>query len=336
MDRKRAGRVNEGVLCSGSIVFDILVRPVNEVRWGTTNLVESIEYHVGGNGANTTIALGSLGVRARLVGTVGNDDQARLACERLQTAGVDTRWLTVADAPTAASIAVVNQSGERMFLHRLGASKEAFSSPVDFPKDLLDGMGHYHLASLFVLPLLREHAAETLIRARRAHLTTSLDTNWDPQGRWMRDLEPCLAHLDFMFVNEDEARMITGASSPADAAQVLLSKGVRVVIVKLGRRGCAIHTAGGGCDCPGFAVDAKDTTGAGDCFVAGFLAATLRGESLAEAGRLANAVAARSVEKIGGAVGIPSYDHVKKWMATAPCNHSASGQSYAGSSAENG
>jgi sugar/nucleoside kinase (ribokinase family) len=325
MGRKRAGSVSQGVLCSGSIVFDILVRPVDEVRWGTTNLVESIEYHVGGNGANTTIALGSLGIPARLIGTVGNDDQARLICERVQTAGVDTRWVTAVNAPTAASIAVVNRSGERMFLHRLGASKEAFASPIDFPDDLVEGMRHYHLASLFVLPRLREHATETLIGARRARLTTSLDTNWDPQGRWMRDLEPCLPHLDFMFANEDEARMISGASSPWDAAQVLLSKGVRVVVLKLGRRGCAIYTAESGCDCPGFVVDAKDTTGAGDCFVAGFLAARLNGDSLAEAGRFANAVAAKSVEKIGGAVDIPPYDQVKKWMAGTPCHLETSG-----------
>lgn len=310
--------MNAGVLCSGSIVFDILVRPVNEVKWGTTNLVETIEYHVGGNGANTTIALASLGVPTRLIGTVGNDDQSQLVCGRLRTAGVDTRWIRAVGAPTAASIAIVNQAGERMFLHRLGASNEAFSCPVDFQPDVLDGMQHYHLASLFVLPHLRKHAAETLIRACRARLTTSLDTNWDPQGHWMRDLAPCLPHLDFLFVNEDEARMITGELSPSAAAPVLLSKGVGVVVIKLGSRGCAIHAADNAHACPGFAVDTKDTTGAGDCFVAGFLAARARGESLGEAGRFANAVAAKSVEKIGGAVGIPSYDQVKGWMDSRP------------------
>jgi sugar/nucleoside kinase (ribokinase family) len=250
---------------------------------------------------------------------VGNDDQARLVCGRLQAAGVDTRWLRTVDAPTAASIAIVNQSGERMFLHRLGASKEAFSRPVDFTADLLDGVRYYHLASLFVLPRLREHAAETLTRARRARLTTSLDTNWDPQGHWMLDLAPSLPQLDLLFVNEDEARMITDASSPADAASVLLSRGVRVVVIKLGSRGCAIHTADNAFNCPGFAVDAKDTTGAGDCFVAGFLAARARGECLVEAGRFANAVAAKSVEKIGGAVGIPPYEEVQAWVNSMPC-----------------
>lgn len=320
MDGKRAGGVNKGVLCSGSVVYDILVRPVDGVRWGTTNLVESIEYHVGGNGANTAIALASLGVPARLIGTVGDDDQARVVCERLRSAGVDTRWLRQANAPTAASIAVVNHAGERMFLHRLGASSEAFPSPLDFPADLTEGMLHYHLASLFMLPRLREHAADTLIHARRAGLTTSLDTNWDPQGHWMRDLVPCLPHLDFVFLNEDEARMITGTSSPAHAAEVLVAKGARAVIVKLGPRGCATYTSNAAYTCPGFAVEAKDTTGAGDCFVAGFLAAWARGESLAEAGRFANAVAAKSVQKIGGAVGIPTYDQVKTWAESALCS----------------
>lgn len=311
--------MTDGVLCSGSIVFDILVRPVNDVRWGTTNLVESIEYHVGGNGANTSIALASLGLPVRLIGTVGADDQARFVRERLQAAGVDTQLLTVSAAPTAASIAAVNESGERMFLHRLGASSDAFVNPLDFPATLLQGTRHYHMASLFVLPRLREHAPETLVRARRAHLTTSLDTNWDPQGHWMHDLAPCLPHLDFLFVNEDEARMLTGASLPADAAIVLRSKGVRAVVIKLGRRGCAIYTDAAAYECPAFAVDAKDTTGAGDCFVAGFLAATLTGESLEEAGRFANGVAAKSVQNIGGAVGIPSYDQVKLWINSTRC-----------------
>src|SRR5581483_10136861 len=97
---------------------------------------------------------------------------------------------------TAASVVMVNSVGERKILHRLGASAAAFTEPLQFSPAITADMSHYHLASLFVLPNLREHAGETLCRARAAGLSTSLDTNWDPAGRWMKDLAPCLEHLD--------------------------------------------------------------------------------------------------------------------------------------------
>ena len=105
----------------------------------------------------------------------------------------------------------------------------------------------------------------------------------------MLDLAPCLPYLDVMFINEDEARM-NGASP-----QVLLEGGARIAVMKLGNRGCAIYTGDREYLCPAFEVEARDTTGAGDCFVAGFLAAMLRGANLPEAGHFANAVAALSI-----------------------------------------
>jgi sugar/nucleoside kinase (ribokinase family) len=306
-----------GILCSGSIVYDTVVRPVNEVTWGTTSFVDSIEFHVGGNGANTSIALSRIGVRTRLLGTIGEDDHGHFVLNTLRTAGVDIVRVAVVSAPTAATIAIVNSAGDRKFLHRIGASAQAFAEPIHFTSAVIDGMAHYHLASLFVLPLLRPHASECLQRARRAGLTTSLDTNWDPDGRWMADLEPCLEHLDLLFLNEDEARMVTHSSSSSAAARVVLDKGVKTAVMKLGRRGCAIYSGGEEILCPAFDVEATDTTGAGDCFVAGFLAALRRKATMAEAGHFANAVAAMSVQRIGAVTGIPRYPEVQAWMNSA-------------------
>jgi sugar/nucleoside kinase (ribokinase family) len=309
--------MERGVLCSGSIVFDTLVRPVDTPQWGTTTLVETIESHLGGNGANTSLALATLGTPVRLLGAVGRDDQGRFLLESLRRAGVDLQGVEVVDARTAASIVMVNAAGDRKFLHSVGASSAAFTAPVPFTRAVTEQMSHYHLASLFVLPNLRAHAAETLCRAHAAGLTTSLDTNWDPAGRWMEDLAPCLRHLDLMFLNEDEARMTTGYSEPAQAAEMLLRQGLRTAVLKLGGRGCAIYANGRELLCPAFDVQAKDTTGAGDCFVAGFLSALSRSASLAEAGHFANAVAAFTVQRMGGAAGVPPYNEINTWMKTA-------------------
>jgi sugar/nucleoside kinase (ribokinase family) len=84
--------------------------------------------------------------------------------------------------------------------------------------------------------------------------------------------------------------MVTGHVDPRPAADVLLGRGARTAILKLGARGCAVYTGGHEILSPAFAVPVKDTTGAGDCFVGAFLSARLRGASLAEAARFANAV----------------------------------------------
>ena len=306
-----------GVFCSGAIIFDTLVKPVDKLQWGTTTFVDSIEYHVGGNGANTSMALGTLGVPVCLAGAVGDDEQARFVRERLTRSGVDTALVHCVDAPTAATVVMIDARGNRCFHHRLGASAVAYSEAPDFTYAVEAGMSHYHFASLFILPWARVHGPKMLAAARAAGLTTSLDTNWDPHGIWMADLAPCLPDLDFLFMNEDEASMITGSSDPAVAAAVVLSKGVRTAVIKLSARGCAIYTSDCERLCPAYEVEVTDSTGAGDCFVAGFLSASLSGASLEKAGQFANAVGALSVRSIGAVSGLTSVSETRAWMQSA-------------------
>lgn len=299
------------ILCSGSIVYDTLVRPVQQPQWGTTTLVDTIESHAGGNGANTAIALAKLGTPVCLLGAVGDDEHGRFVLDALHEAGVDVTGVVTVNTPTAATIVIINQAGDRKFLHMPGAGADVFNAPL-LPTAPAT---HYHLASFFVLPNFRVHAPETLRRARAAGLTTSFDTNWDPQGRWMQDLAPCLPQIDILFINEDEARMTTGTADPKQAACRLLAGGVGAAVLKLGSKGCSIFTREEEHHCPAFRVGVRDTTGAGDCFVAGFLSARSIGASLLEAGRFANAVAAWSVQTIGGASGIGSREEIESWIA---------------------
>jgi sugar/nucleoside kinase (ribokinase family) len=312
-------RTRSGIICCGNIVHDTLVKPVDELHWGRgTTFVDSIECRAGGNGANTARALAILGMPVRLLGAVGDDDAGRFIMHVLRDSGVDTSRVAEVPAPTAATVALVNSAGERKFFHRLGASCEAFVEPIEFTPELCEGMSHFHLASLFVLPRLRACGPEMLIRAREAQLTTSFDTNWDPQQGWMATLEPCLRHVDILFMNEEEAHMMTGYSDAAAAASTVIARGLRTAVMKLGARGCAIYGDEQEIVCAACDVEAKDTTGAGDCFVAGFLAARQRGASLAEAGQFANAVAALSVQKIGAVEGVLPFAETETWMHSTP------------------
>lgn len=306
-----------GVLCSGSINYDIVVRPVEAPQWGTTTFVDTLEFQVGGNGANTSLALATLGIAARLAGAIGSDEPGRYLLSKLRAAGVDTRGVAPCAEPTSTTIVMINGAGDRKFLNRPGSSAAAFTDPLTFDPGLADGMAHFHMASLFILPRLRHSAPETLRRARAAGLGTSLDTTWDPLGQWMDALAPCLPHLDYLFMNEDEARMATGSQDPAVAAREVLGRGVRTAVMKLGGRGCAIFTGAEEIRVPAFDVECIDTTGAGDSFVAGFLSVLMRGGTLAEAGRLGNAVGALVVRQVGAVTGVRGLGETLAWMRTA-------------------
>jgi len=308
-----------GVLCAGSIVQDTIIGPCNQLQWGTTTLVDTMDRHLGGNGANTARALAILGNSVRLLGTVGNDDAAQFAIAELRASGVDTEHLVRVGRPNAATAVLVNATGDRQFLHRLGSSHDSFTELPDFTSLIVHGMQHFHLASFFVLPNLRSKATHILRRAKTAGLTTSLDVNWDPRGEWMNALQPCLSFVDLLFVNEDESRMLAGTSVTSAAAAHLQQCGAAVVVQKLGREGCAIYSAKAGeVRCPPFDVTAVDTTGAGDCFAAGFLSAHLRGHNFAQAGEWGNAAGALSVGKFGAVAGLLGGVDFEAWRNSAP------------------
>jgi sugar/nucleoside kinase (ribokinase family) len=306
-----------GILCCGNIVLDIMVRPVEQFEWGTTTWIDSIEQNLGGNGSNTSYALGMLGVPVRLLGMVGRDPFGELALSILKAGNVDLSAVARSQAPTTASICPVNAAGDRMFLHRVGSSLELFPEPIEFTPAILEGMSHFHLANVFALPQMRKRAPESLARARAAGLTTSQDTGWDARGRWMADIEGCLPYIDIFFMNQDEARMLSGSSDPEEAARCLQSMGASDVVIKLGAAGCAVFTKESAERYPPFEVEVVDTTGAGDCFVGGFLAALSRGGSYAEAARLGNAVGALSVQKLGAINGVRTLAETEAWLRTA-------------------
>jgi sugar/nucleoside kinase (ribokinase family) len=306
-----------GVLCCGNIVIDILVRPVETFHWGTTTWVDSMEQNLGGNGANTSYTLGMLGVPVRLLGMVGPDSFGDQALSILKSANVDLSFITRSLSPTSASICPVNSEGNRLFLHHVGSSAEVFPEPIEFTAAMLDGVSHFHMANLFALPRMRGRAWESIARAREAGLTTSLDTGWDARGRWAEDIAPCLPYVDLMFLNQDEARMLAGNAEPEHAARRMLDLGAGAVVIKLAADGCAVSTAEGMTRYPGFEVEAIDTTGAGDCFVGGFLAALGEGGGYPDAARFANAVGALSVQKLGAIRGIRTRAETGDWLREA-------------------
>jgi sugar/nucleoside kinase (ribokinase family) len=183
--------------------------------------------------------------------------------------------------------------------------------------DVVKGARVFHYASAFALPAFDGAPLElALKRARGLGCLTSVNICWDAQGRWLPLLQPVLAHTDFIFPNREEGQQLTRESEPASIARRLRRLGAKTVIVKLGAAGCFVESPEGAFTSPGFVVQPVDTTGAGDCFAAAFVAAICRGDSLAEAARFANAAGALATLRMGGADSAPTRARVLEFLSS--------------------
>lgn len=306
------------ILCTGNLVQDTVVYPADRIPDRGTQWVDRIEQHLGGNCANSSYAIGILGGRVRTIAWIGDDLFGTQSRAKLESVGCDTSFLNVSKQfGTSASVALVRTDGSRGFLHQPGASREAFCDFEQFTPAQVAGCSHYHLANPFALPNFRPRTHLALASAKAQGLTTSIDTAWDSKGEWMRIVEPCLPLTDLLFANEDEIRMLTGHEDPLAAVRVFREKGASNVVVKLGAKGCLTFEAGSEHPLvtPAFEVEAVDTTGAGDCFVGGYLAGLQHGLDAAASARLACAAGALNVTALGGVTGLRNYEQTLTWMA---------------------
>lgn len=301
---------------SGNLVRDTVVSPVNEIVFGGTVWVDQMVASLGGNGANTAFGLATLGAKVSLLSACGDDEAGEACVRELQQAGVRTVFAARMGHSTARTIALVKPDGERAFLHHPGVNRVALDGPLEFHLCSLPAgePWHYHLANPFALPAFRAHAAQTLNRANHLGATTSLDTGWDSKGQWLEDLAPCLPLVDILFLNDREGEALTGEREAGRMVSALRRLGARRVVLKLGEQGCLVSDDDDREVIPAFRVVAIDTTGAGDAFVAGFLAALRNGMTPIEAGSFANAVGALSTTAAGAVSGLLSFEKTLAWM----------------------
>jgi sugar/nucleoside kinase (ribokinase family) len=279
-------------------------------------LVQSMSLVIGGSASITAVAAARLGLRVALVAAVGADPVGELMLDQLAREGVDVAAVAVRDkTPTGMTVAL-SQGGDRAILTALGAM--ASLTAADIPAALLARARHVHASSYFLLEeSLGPGLAAVLSAARAAGATTSLDTNWDPSGRWgdVR-LSAALGQADVLLPNEAEALRLSGQADLAAAARALTAGGPRLV-VKLGERGalCADGTGQRRVSLP--PVVPVDATGAGDCFNAGLIAGLLDGLALPQAAALGCAVGALSTRAAGGTASCPDLASAVSLAATA-------------------
>ncbi len=289
------------VVVVGNIALDVICSPVDEVPRHESIMFRQAAVGPGGCASNVAVVLASLGVPVGLVACVGDDEAAALARRVWERQGVDTRFVVRMDAPTAVSVGLVDRAHQPRFIYTPGANAALtpdFIRPADYASF---GARWLHLAGYFTLPgLLTPDLAPVLRRAREVGLTISLDVVTTPLMADPSPLWSVLPFVDVFLCNRHEGQRLTGQSDPEDIAAALVARGARAVIVKLGAAGSYGWAPDFRGRVPAPEVrEVVDTTGAGDAFAAGFIAARIQGHSFEASLRRGNATGARAVTALG-------------------------------------
>mgnify|MGYP001225731392 CR=1 FL=1 len=259
--------------------------------------------------SNMTLTLGSssgifahnlrvLGTQVGFISKIGNDPLGKIAAGRLSAAGVDISRMKRETGSTSTGLTVVLPHAQNRFMFTYpGTMFEMQYSDVDL--DYLRSARHFHLSSFYLHRALRPQIVDLFREAKQAGLTTSLDTNDDPENQWAPDLLDVLRYVDVFLPNDREAKKIAGTDDSAQALNFLagLSK---IVVVKRGSSASVCRSGKEQWNAKPPAVEVVDDIGAGDTFDAGFIHAYLRGAKLDDCLAFANLAAAYSVTKPGG------------------------------------
>jgi len=295
-------------------VLDLLNGPIEQYpvpRVQSQVTAKWIRMMPGGGAANMPSAVARMGLPVSSFAKVGDDLNGEFIARELAKLGVDTTGIQVSprDA-TPFTFVGVRADGDRTFIHTPGANLNFKLSDLDLDQVLATEFLLYH--DLNVLPQLDgEPAASLLAEAQRRKVLTFLDEDFG-YGPKLEPLAAMLPYCDYVIPSFDDLLAVFPGAAPEEMAGQLLILGARAAVLKMSRDGCLIAQGSIRIRVPALPANIVDTTGAGDCWDAGFIAGLASGEDVVTAARLGNACAAFCIEAVGGSTGVPYYEAVKR------------------------
>jgi ribokinase len=296
----------------GSINLDLVASTDRIPKVGETVIGRTFTTFFGGKGANQAVAVARLGYPVSMIGNVGNDAFGIQLRNGLKDAGVDTEYVGTVEGTSGTALIITGQNGENSIVVVPGANAHLTPKSLESAAPLLKQAG-FILAQLEIPLETVEYLAEF---AERYDIPFMLDPA--PARELPASL---LRRVSWLTPNETETRELLKANlddneqSANAAADQLLSRGVKNVVLKLGSRGCVVAQGSQSKErIPAFSVNAVDTTAAGDAFNAGFAVGLISGYSASESGVFASAVAALSVTRPGAQPSMPRSDEVEEFL----------------------
>jgi len=292
------------VLVLGSINIDFVSFVSRYPQPGETLVSNDFGIFQGGKGANQAIALAKLDVPTLMLGKVGEDVLSDLALSSLQESGVETTGIAKSQKNSTGSASIwVNDQGQNSIVIYPGANGEVDEDFIIRHEKFFDDASW--LLTQFEVPL------ESILLSLKIAKKHGLKTVIDPAPVKKINNDDIWRLVDYLFPNEIELREITHTENVLKAIHILKSRGVKEVIVKLGKQGAVYEDRGKLVVLPAIPVEQRvDTTGAGDCFIAGFLYGMIQQSDISQAIKIANLTASYSIQKKGAAISFPKKSEI--------------------------
>ncbi len=310
-------RPSKGIVVVGSINLDLVAGTTRIPAPGETVSGQTFQAFFGGKGANQAVAAGRLGAQVHMLGKVGTDVFGPQLRSGLEAAGVNTAAVGEASGPSGVALIATDSTGQNSIVVVPGANGQVTPADLDSQTELIRNAAMV-LTQLEIPLSTVEYLAEMTQREGVSLMLDPAPAQPIPDSLFQR--------LDWITPNESETGTLLGIStrelddsSMKDAANALLKRGARNVILKLGKHGCYLALADGRKEfLPAYKVRAVDTTAAGDAFNGAFATALVQGQDPISSTKWASAVAAISVTRAGAQPSMPNLTEVEQFLAGNP------------------
>jgi sugar/nucleoside kinase (ribokinase family) len=253
-----------------------------------------------------------MGNRVGFHSAIGEDALGEMCLTRLSEAGVDVTAVKRFSGRQTGLTVILPQPEKRYILTYPGVMADMRFEDLDLQR--IAEARHLHLSSYFLQRALRPRVAELFRFAKEAGLSTSLDTNDDPEDRWERDVLDVVPWVDVFLPNEREACRLADIEDQMGALEYLSGR-VPLVVMKRGEKGVVARRGSEMFEALPPTVAAVDSIGAGDSFDAGFLHQFIRGAKIEECLRFGNLAGALSTTRSGGTEAFRDAGHRKAFLA---------------------
>ena len=260
-------------------------------------LADNLSITLGSSSAIFAHNLALLGSSVSFSSSIGGDPLGEICVQRLRESGVDVSGVRRFAEKTTGLSVILPQGKKRYILTYPGTMAEMTTDDLDLNYVL--AAKHLHLSSYFLQKGMQAGLPELFRQAKQQGLSTSLDTNDDPENRWSNEIHALLMYVDLLLLNEHEACSLSGELDPQRAASALAGE-VATVVVKRGERGAVVRRGNQEFSSAPPRVEMVDAVGAGDSFDAGFIHQYVHGAGMEACLQFGNAAGALSATRAGG------------------------------------
>ena len=296
----------------GSFVYDLVAKAPRRPKTGETLIGEFFGMFLGGKGANQAIASSRSGASVHMIGRLGNDLFGNQFLEKFSNEGISTDFVVIDDVNgTGVGMPLIDATGDNSIV-LIPQANMALS--VDDVNNAFEP-----IASSDVLILQLEVPIDASQRAAEIAKENNTMVLLNPAPA--REIPDSFLRLvDVLIPNEIETEILSGMKTTTndqaiEAARALTSKGIRTVILTLGHRGALLLTDEIEKRVPGFAIEAVDTTAAGDAFCGALATSLAQGSTIEDAIWVANAAGALAVTKIGAEPSLPKKEDLDQFLS---------------------